>query len=152
MITAKKVTKKIKQIKVVLIGRMDKLLQVVGSFLGRERIFYTIIVFSWTSSFFRGRFLGRERVFLFSYLLTGPWSVCHNFLKGREVSLPCSYRSNRYHYHDNYYTIIIFKPLQTMRIRNNLLQKTRKLIIWSWKDKRKEELFNLEKAIAGTGF
>ena len=31
MITAKKVTKKIKQIKVVLIGRMEKLLPVVES-------------------------------------------------------------------------------------------------------------------------
>ena len=28
-----------------------------------------------------------------SYYWSVGWPVCHNFLKGREVSLPCSYRS-----------------------------------------------------------
>ena len=44
-------------------------------FLGRERIFFTIIVFSWTSSFFRGRFLGRERVLTF-YSPLSSYDLC----------------------------------------------------------------------------
>ena len=31
---------------------------------------------------------------LFVRLSSVGWSVCHNFFKGREVTLPCSYRSN----------------------------------------------------------
>ena len=37
-------------------------------------------------------------------------SVCHNFLKGREVTLPCSYKSTRLKMitHDKLYHILVF--------------------------------------------